>query len=178
MLQILIYFFIGLSLSMDTFSLSLSIGTTSPAQKKIVQMSLIVGIFHFFMPILGSLLGGLFSTSFFSNANYICFFIFLILALQMYLNRNSEEQIEILNLVSIFLFAISVSMDSFSVGIALGITKDATLLSSFIFQTVSTIFTYLGLKIGKNLSKKYQEKTTYFGIFLMIIIALKYLIFN
>lgn len=178
MLQTLIYFFIGISLSMDTFSLSLSIGTTSPSNKQIIKTALIVGLFHFIMPILGSVIGSFFSNALYLKTNYITFTIFLVLAIQMFINRNSEEQANILNIFSIILFAISVSLDSFSVGIAFGITKESTLISGFIFSVVSAIFTYSGLKLGKILTEKYKEKTIYLGIILMLLIAFKYLIFS
>lgn len=175
MLQLLIYFFIGLSLSMDTFSLSLSIGTTSPTTKQIIKTSIIVGIFHFIMPLFGSTIGNIFSKNIIQT-NYITFTIFIILALQMFLNRNSEEKVDILTVFSMILFAISVSLDSFSVGIAFGITKESIIISGLIFSIVSATFTYLGLKLGKKLTEKYQEKTTYLGILLMLIIAFKYLL--
>jgi len=178
MLQTLIYFFLGISLSMDTFSLSLSIGTTSPKNKQIIKISLIVGLFHFIMPILGSTIGNSFSTTFFQKTNYISFIIFIVLAIQMFLNRNSEEKVEIFNIISIIIFAFSVSIDSFSVGIAFGLTKELILNASIIFAIVSSVFTYSGLKLGKLLSKKYQKNTTYFGIILMLIIAFKYLLFK
>lgn len=92
MLQTLIYFFMGLSLSMDTFSLSLSIGTTLPSTKQIINTSLIVGLFHFIMPFLGSMIGNIFSNALFVKTNYITFAIFSVLALQMYLNKNKEEK--------------------------------------------------------------------------------------
>lgn len=178
MLQTLIYFFMGLSLSMDTFSLSLSIGTTSPTKSHIIKTALIVGIFHFLMPLLGSTIGSFFSNALYLKTNYITFTIFLVLAIQMYLNKDKEEKADILNIFSIFLFAISVSLDSFSVGIAFGITKESTVIAGIIFSIVSSIFTYYGLKLGKILTEKYQEKTTNFGILLMFLIALKYLIFK
>lgn len=178
MMQTLIYFFIGLSLSMDTFSLSLTIGTTSPSNKQIIKTALIVGLFHFIMPFLGSIIGNLFSNALFIKTNYITFLIFFVLAVQMYLNKDSEEKAEILNIFSIILFAISVSLDSFSVGIAFGITKESTIASGIIFSIVSALFTYYGLKLGKILTEKYKEKTTNLGIIMMFLIALKYLFFK
>ena len=49
----LIYFFTGIGLSMDAFSLSLSLGTTNPKKSIILKTALIVGLFHFIMPLLG-----------------------------------------------------------------------------------------------------------------------------
>jgi len=178
MLQLLIYFFIGISLSMDTFSLSLSIGTTCPSTKQILKCSLIVGLFHFIMPLLGSAIGTLFSSSLLIKANCFTSLIFVILAIEMFINRNSEEKSEILNTISIVLFALSVSMDSFSVGIAFGITKESTIISGMIFSLTSALFTYYGLKLGRKLHEKFEQRTVIIGIVLMLIISFKYLIFG
>ena len=55
-MQLLSVFLIGIALSMDTFSLSLSLGTLID-YKSIFKLSFIVGIMHFIMPFLGSLIG-------------------------------------------------------------------------------------------------------------------------
>ena len=39
---------IGIALSMDTFSLSLGVGTFNISTKKSLKLALIVGVFHFF----------------------------------------------------------------------------------------------------------------------------------
>ena len=48
---------VAIGLSMDTFSLSLSYGLFNIKKREIINISLIVGLFHFFMPILGNMFG-------------------------------------------------------------------------------------------------------------------------
>ena len=48
---------IAIALSMDTFSLSLSLGTYNISYKKIFQIALTVGLMHFLMPLFGDFLG-------------------------------------------------------------------------------------------------------------------------
>ena len=50
-------FIIALSLSMDAFSLSLAYGTQNIENKTKYTISIIVGLFHLFMPLIGNLLG-------------------------------------------------------------------------------------------------------------------------
>ena len=76
----LIYFFMGIGLSMDAFSLSLSLGTTNPSKKNIIKTSLTVSIFHFIMPILGYLLGFYLKNTI-PKVNYLTFILFIILLL-------------------------------------------------------------------------------------------------
>ena len=170
----LIYFFTGIGLSMDAFSLSLSLGTTNPKKNIILKTALIVGLFHFIMPILGYFIGYSFKYRI-PNINILTFILFIILSIEMYKTKD-EEKSSILNNITILLIAFSVSIDSFTVGIAFGLNNEYILISSIIFSITSTIFTYLGLVLGKKLKTKYKTLSTYLGIVLLLIVALKYLI--
>lgn len=170
----LIYFFTGIGLSMDAFSLSLSLGTTNPRKKTIIKTSIIVGVFHFIMPILGYFLGYAFKYRI-PNINILTFVLFLILSIEMYKSKN-EENNSILNDLTILLIAFSVSIDAFTVGIAFGLNNELVLISSTIFSIISLIITYLGLTLGKTLKTKYKKFSTYLGIILLLIVAIKYLL--
>ncbi|MBQ9019565.1 MAG: manganese efflux pump [Bacilli bacterium] len=170
----LIYFFVGIGLSMDAFSLSLSIGTTSPSKKNIIKTSIIVGIFHFIMPLLGYFIGNIFKYKII-GINILTFLIFIILAFEMYKNKDEENK-SILNNLTILLIALSVSIDSLTVGIAFGLNSEFIIISSIIFSLTSSFFTYIGFNLGKDLEYKYKNKATYLGIILLIIVALKYLL--
>ena len=170
----LIYFFMGIGLSMDAFSLSLSIGTTNPSKRNIIKTSIIVGIFHFIMPIIGYILGLYLNTKI-GKVNYLSSILFLILAIETYINRNEEER-SILTNINILLIAISVSIDSLTVGLALGLNNELIYHASTIFSIVSSIFTYLGLTLGKRLINKYKKLSNYIGIIILILLSLKYLI--
>ena len=177
MFKVLIYFFIGISLSMDAFTLSLSIGTTSPKKKNQLLLSILVGSFHFFMPIIGNKIGNIFQYKFFSYSNYITVFILSILLIEMTLPKEEKKTI-FLNTLTSFIIALTVSLDSLTVGIAFGINKENNIIAPIIFSILSSIFTYVGLLIGKKLEKKYQKKAKIFGDVLMFIVILKYLLFS
>ena len=57
MQEILSLLLIAIALSMDTFSVSLSLGTANIPIEKGIFLSIAVGIMHFIMPILGMLIG-------------------------------------------------------------------------------------------------------------------------
>ena len=52
-MSLLIVILVAISLSMDAFSLSLAYGTLDLERKNINLLSLIVGAYHFIMPLLG-----------------------------------------------------------------------------------------------------------------------------
>lgn len=170
----LIYFFTGIGLSMDAFSLSLSLGITNPSNKTIIKTSIIVGVFHFIMPILGYLIGNTFRYKI-NSINILTFLLFVVLSLEMYKNREKEEK-SILNNLTIILIALSVSIDSLTVGIALGLNNEFIYVASTLFSIISFIFTYLGLYLGKKLKQKYKKTSIYIGIILLLIVAFKYLL--
>lgn len=170
----LIYFFTGIGLSMDAFSLSLSLGTTNPTKKTIIKTSIIVGIFHFIMPLLGYFIGYAFKYRI-TNINILTFVLFLILSIEMYKSKD-EENNSILNNLTILLISFSVSIDAFTVGIAFGLNNEIILVSSTIFSITSALFTYFGLTLGKTLKSKYKKLSTYLGIILLLVVAIKYLL--
>lgn len=174
MQQLLIYFFIALGLSMDAFSLAIAYGTNKISLKKELLLSIFVGLFHYIMPLLGTIIGE--KLNFIINgSNIIVGLIFLILAAEMYTSIDEEKKGMITNFLSILFFSLTVSIDSFSVGIALGITKNYTSVVFIIFSIVSATFTLLGLLLGKYLSQKLEKKATYFGIIILVLLALKYI---
>lgn len=160
---------------MDAFSLAIAYGTNNLKKIKIITISLFVGLFHYFMPSIGSMIGNQFFNNFIKHSNIIVGIIFIILAIEMILSIKEEKNIKIDNIIEIIIFSLTVSIDSFSVGVALGITKANILLCSIIFSITSLIFTFIGLMIGKYLNKKYGEKSTIIGIIILFIISLKYI---
>lgn len=179
MIKLLIYFFMAISLSMDAFSLSLSLGVQSPSLKEIKKTSLIIGLFHFIMPIIGSVLG-LFIKHLYriNNINLFSSLIFLFLAIEMYLDRNKEESIIKWNLLTILTIALTVSIDSLSVGFIYSINQESIVLASTFFMIISMMFTYIGLRLGKRIKEKYQDKACNIGIIIMLSMAFKYLFFS
>ena len=58
-MSIYIILTIAVSLSMDAFSLSLAYGTLNLEKKYIRKTAIIVGIYHFFMPLIGLTIGNM-----------------------------------------------------------------------------------------------------------------------
>ena len=56
---------------MDAFSLALSIGTLGLTKKEIITLSSIVGAFHFFMPLIGTMVGRIFVSNVHVDANIL-----------------------------------------------------------------------------------------------------------
>lgn len=170
-------FMIGLSLSMDTFSISLSIGTFNISRKKIIFLSILVGIMHFLMPLIGTILGHKITTYLNINVNFLLGLILIIIGIEMILDilKNEEKYFE-LSYFNMFLISLSVSLDSFSTGIGLHAITNNFLLSGFIFSVCAMLFTFLGLLIGKYSSNKIGIFANILGIIILFIIGLLHII--
>lgn len=159
---------------MDAFSVALAYGTNKLKLNKIIAFSILIGIFHFIMPIVGSIIGVKIQTII-PNINNLVGIVFLILAIQMFITRNDSTEIKNTNIISILIVAFSVSIDSFTIGIGLGILKNNIIPPALIFSITSCLISFFGLIIGNKINEKLGKKSIYIGILILLIISLKYL---
>jgi putative Mn2+ efflux pump MntP len=166
-------FTIATALSMDTFSLSLGIGTYNLKKKQMVLFSAIVGLMHFLMPILGNLIGSSIVNLFAINSNFLLGMILMYLSISMFIDcLKTEHQHLVLNLSTMILLGFSVSIDSFTVGLGINAITNNIFLSVLTFSLCSFSFTYLGLLIGKYAKKILGTYATLLGAILLFIISL------
>ncbi len=168
---------IAIALSMDTFSLSLSLGTYNISYKKIFQIALTVGLMHFLMPLFGDFLGEKIITFFSINSHIFLGSILLFLAFNLlYELLKKEEKVSFdLSFLGIFLFSFGVSIDAFSTGLGLNAITTNQIFAMVIFAIVSFSFTLLGLWIGRYASSFLGKKATVFGLILLFILAILHL---
>jgi len=175
-MEIFIIFVIAVSLSMDAFSLSLAYGTLRLSKKENLTLSTIVGIYHFFMPIIGMFLGNFILNFIKIKPDIVVFIVLLFIGVQMIIESfKKEEKLSSMSKIELLLFGFAVSIDSFSVGIGLNTITNNYILSSIIFSISAFIFTYLGLFLGKKVSEMIGKMATIFGGFVLIIISFIYL---
>ena len=166
---------ISISLSMDAFSLSLAYGTINLNKRNNLLLSIIVGLYHFIMPLLGKNFGNFILKYITIETNIIVFLVLNIIGIQMIIESFKEKtKGKQLNLIEMLLFGFTVSIDSFSLGIGLKEFKLNCLLSSFIFAISSFIFTYLGLILGKRIENRIGKISTLIGGLILIIIGFFY----
>lgn len=167
---------IGVSLSMDTFSLSLTLG--SVVDSKILKIvPLVVGLFHFFMPIVGNVIGLKLIFLFNFTSHFLLGLILIFLGINLAIHYFKDDDIKInLNLIGIILFAFSVSFDSFTVGMGLNAISPKYLEASLIFALCSASFTYLGIIIGRYSSREYGKTATLIGILILLVMGISHLL--
>lgn len=170
---ILTCFLIAVSLAMDAFSMALVYGTYGLSRKNEILLSVIVGLFHFFMPLLGLGLGSVLMKYFIFNLNLVVGIIFLVIGIEMIISARKDEEVKILiSLVGFLLFGLSVSIDSFTTGIGLSVISHNYIGCAAIFMVISGLFTYAGLRLGNRLSERFGKYATIWGGILMCLLSM------
>ncbi|MGP7817034.1 manganese efflux pump MntP [Niallia sp. 01092] len=139
------------ALGMDAFSVALGMGMYKLRLKQIMNTGIIIGVFHVIMPLIGIVAGRFLSDNFGAIAVYIGGGLLVILGIQMIWSVFKEEDVYRITPVGfgLLLFSLSVSLDSFSVGLSLGIYHARTAVVLACFGIGATILTWAGLLIGR-----------------------------
>lgn len=150
--EVFTLFLMAIALGMDAFSVGLGMGMFKLRFKQIFHIGLIIGFFHVWMPFSGMLIGSFLSTALGEIARYIGGGLLIILGIQMFLSIFQQGENRIIRPVGLgmFVFALSVSLDSFSVGLTLGIFRAKTAVVLVCFGIVAAVMTWIGLLIGRN----------------------------
>lgn len=166
---------LGISLSMDAFSLSIFLGTIIN-KKNIITLIILIGVFHFFMPVLGAIVGYKFSNMISFNGDIIFGIILLILSAQIFLSLYKKEEADKnFSFFELVLLAFGVSIDSFSIGFGLSFSDKFVFSASIIFSLCSMIFTYLGSLIGKYTNNLFGVYSKLIGAVLLLIMGIIHL---
>ena len=169
-------FLVGVSLSMDAFSLALIYGTYGINKKNMLLLASIVGLFHFFMPLFGLGIGSVINTFLNFDIGIVVPIIFGIIGVEMIISSIKNEDVNVLvSLVGFFLFGLSVSIDSFTTGIGLALISSNYIVCAVAFMFISGIFTYSGLCLGNILSEKFGKYATFIGGVIMLLLSFKYI---
>jgi manganese efflux pump family protein len=141
------------ALGMDAFSVGLGMGMYRLSRRRIFKIGVTIGLFHVWMPLLGMGAGRFLSEQFGSLAGYLGGILLLFLGIQMIWGSFKEEESSLISPAGfgLLFFALGVSLDSFSVGLTLGIYGAKTILVLVCFGAAATILTWAGLLLGRRM---------------------------
>ncbi len=165
------------ALGMDAFSVGLGMGMLRLRLRQMIKIGLTVGFFHIWMPLLGIFAGRLLSEQFGAIAGYIGGGLLIMLGMQMIWAGLREQETAFITPVGIglFLFALGVSLDSFSVGLTLGIYGAKTALVLACFGAGATILTWSGLLLGRHVQGLLGSYGEVFGGGILFVFGVKLL---
>ncbi|MDQ0297815.1 putative Mn2+ efflux pump MntP [Salibacterium salarium] len=167
----------ALALSMDAFSMSLAVAMKKTKYINKATTAFIVGFFHMMMPCLGLYGGRWIATSFEKLALITGGCLLLIVGLQMMWSgaKHSEESdVAIIPRgIGVLFFSLLVSLDSFSIGITLGILNTSLIKVLLLFGMFSAGLTWIGLTVGGRLQHTFGQFGEIFGGMILLIFGLK-----
>lgn len=170
-------FLVAIALSMDAFSVAITLGINCESFKKKIIFIGLVGLCHFIFPWLGMYLGQTFLKNFILNSENILGIILLILAIEMIYEYFHEEGEISFSYKSLLLLVISVSLDSFMTGIGLYSITTKVYYVLIIFSLTSMLFTFFGIFLGKTLNKLIGKYSEIIGIIILFFLGVKYFLF-
>lgn len=182
-MNIITILIIAFALSMDAFSVSISLGIQGKHNKRVValKVAIMFGLFQAIMPIFGFFLGDLLDFHKYNLNNILAFVLLSLIGLNMIRewfksisdsNTNQGMACEIeptktTKLSSILFLAIATSIDAFSVGISFSFIDFNIYLSSIIIGIVTFILSYIGTIIGCSIGYKFKHAELIGGLFLI-----------
>ena len=170
-MQILTLISIGLSLSIDAFTLSMAYGLLKVPKKQIILTSLSVGIFHFLMPLIGFDINTKLDKYIDINEKLILTIILILILIEMIKSFNEEKEFHEFKLITILSFSLLVSIDAFTLGLGLEYITNNICLASLIFMSLSSIFTFLGFNLGKYTRTKFEKYSKLISIIVLLLIT-------
>lgn len=148
----------AIALGMDAFSLGVGIGMKGIRLLHILQMSVFVAFFHMLMPLMGLLTGNYVGHLLGQVTTYAAGGLLVLLGGHMVYNsfRPDTEQPRAMDhrtLWGMLLLSLSVSIDSFSVGVSLGMFVNGVLLTILAFGACGGVMSIIGLLLGRHVSR-------------------------
>jgi len=144
------------ALGMDALSLGIGIGMKGVGLRDAVRLSAVIALFHVLMPLGGMVTGQYVSTLLGGVATAAGGALLLLLGGHMVYSSLKGEHAEWMDYRSaagLFVFALSVSMDSFSVGVSLGLFSGPILITVLMFGLFGGLMSGCGLLLGRRVGR-------------------------
>jgi putative Mn2+ efflux pump MntP len=140
------------AIGLDAFSLGIAMGMKGIRLLHILRLSTFIALFHLIMPLMGMFTGSYMSILLGDVAVAIGGVLLILLGAHMIyssLRGDKARAFDHGSLWGTMLFAFTVSIDSFSVGVSLGMFASDLLLTVLLFGLSGGYMSILGLLIGR-----------------------------
>ena len=153
---------IGMSLSLDAFTVSLAAGGHSKSLKYIaaLQFGIFFGIFQAFMPVLGYCSGTVIEKYLHNFEYWVAFLLLFAIGIKMIyetLHKNGLH-IKTFGLKTIIALSIATSIDALIIGTSFAIIKNPIKLLIIVSGITTFILSFSGVLIGNRLKNIFGKK--------------------
>jgi manganese efflux pump family protein len=174
----------SLVLSIDSFSAALALGFRHFSPKRALFFALSSGLTEGLATAIGFLLGHIAQQWITAYDHWVAFFLLCAVGIHMcyhaYQEMNADHpptlnQTKVHGLFKILFVSTITSIDSFGVGISLGLLNKPIMIYSLAIGLAAFLSTYLGLYLAKQISTQFGEKIEFMGGVILILIGVKML---
>jgi putative Mn2+ efflux pump MntP len=154
--QLVTILIMAVALGLDAFSLGIGIGMKGIRLRDVLRISTVTALFHIIMPLIGMYTGKYVSSLLGDITTYAAGGLLVLLGAHMILNAFREGHTKLVDhrsLLGVILFSLSVSVDSFSVGVSLGMFSSDLVLTVLAFGVCGGLMSVLGLLLGRRVSQ-------------------------
>lgn len=176
--QILTILVMAFALGLDAFSLGIGLGMKGIRLLDILKISVVIALFHIFMPLMGMFMGQYMSSLLGDVATAAGGGLLILLGIHMIYSSLKGDEVRSFDHSSVFgllIFAFMVSMDSFSVGVSLGMFATDLLLTVMLFGAFGGIMSILGLLVGRRFRHWAGEYGEAVGGVILLAFGIKFL---
>lgn len=175
--------FIGIGLAMDAFAVAtckgLALGKLS--FRHYIIIGAWFGGFQALMPLIGYLLGSVFSGYIEKYDHWVAFILLSLIGANMIREAFSEDEEEgdcaNISFVTMLGLAVATSIDALAVGVTFASFNIAKIIVSItIIGIITFIISVIGVKIGNVFGTRYRQKAEITGGAILIVLALKLLL--
>jgi putative Mn2+ efflux pump MntP len=172
---------IAVALGFDAFAVGLGVGTRCCAPRQIFRLSFHFGLFQFFMPLLGWILGRHVLSWTETWGSWIAFGLLLFIGARMAREgmMSPEEKVDCPDPTkgfSLVMLSVATSIDALGVGFSLGVLSQGLFLIAIWIGLTASTMTWLAMKLGNRLSAKFAQRMEIIGGLILIMIAFKLLV--
>ena len=174
-------FLIAVGLSMDAFAVSVCKGLAMPkcTFKKAAIVGLWFGGFQALMPLVGYLLGSMFTDLITSVSHWIAFVLLGIIGINMIreaFSGDEESSNDLLDCKTMFPLAVATSIDALAVGITFAFLNVHIIPAVSFIGVITFIIAAAGVKIGNIFGTRYKSKAELAGGIILILLGVKILL--
>jgi putative Mn2+ efflux pump MntP len=177
--QLLTILIMAIALGMDAFSLGIGIGMKGIRLFDILKISLVIGFFHIVMPLMGMFMGHYVSSLLGGVAAAAGGGLLILLGSHMIyssLRGDAVQSFDHRTLWGLLVFALSVSIDSFSVGVSMGMFSGDLMLTVVLFGLFGLVMSMAGLLLGRNVANWVGEYGEAVGGVILVVFGIKFLL--
>lgn len=166
------------ALGMDAFSLGIGMGVRGIRLLNILRVGIVIGVFHVIMPLMGMFTGHYVSSLLGNVATLVGGALLVLLGGHMIyssLRGNTTVVFDHRTLWGLLLFSLMVSIDSFSVGVSLGMFASDIVLTVLTFGALGGSMSVLGLLVGRKVSRWIGDYGEAFGGMILLVFGIRFL---